>query len=78
MVKLELLKNTMRLIHLQAYHKKKFKQELQQQRQQRMQMSRSGPKPSAEERERLRKQQQEIAITAWCKHEESHLGNFER
>ena len=54
MVKLELLKNTMRLIHLQAYHKKKFKQEQQQQRQQRMQQTRGtqGPKLSLEERER--------------------------
>ena len=29
-IKLELLRNTMRLIHLQAYHKKKFKLEQQQ------------------------------------------------
>ena len=36
-IKLELLRNTMRLIHLQAYHKKKFKQEQQLARQQRMQ-----------------------------------------
>ena len=40
-IKLELLRNTMRLIHLQAYHKKKFKQEQQALRQQRMQQLRS-------------------------------------
>ncbi|KAL1510977.1 hypothetical protein AB1Y20_005802 [Prymnesium parvum] len=79
-IKLELIKNTMRLIHLQAYHKKKFRQERQQQRQQRMQQTRSmqGPKLSLEERERLRRQHQEIALLAWAKHEEQCLGNFER
>lgn len=79
-IKLELLRNTMRLIHLQAYHKKKFKQEQQALRQQRMQQLRGshGPKPTIEDRERLRKQQQEIAQAAWVKHEEAALGNFER
>lgn len=79
-IKLELLRNTMRLIHLQAYHKKKFKQEQQALRQQRMQQLRGshGPKPTIEDRERLRRQQQEIAQAAWVKHEEAALGNFER
>ena len=79
-IKLELLRNTMRLIHLQAYHKKKFKQEQQQLRQQRMQQGRGSgaPKLSIEERERLRRQQQEIAQQAWVKHEDACMGNFER
>ena len=68
-IKLELLRNTMRLIHLQAYHKKKFKQEQQALRQQRMQQLRGshGPKPTIEDRERLRTQQQEIAQVAWMR-----------
>lgn len=81
MVKLELIRNTMRLIHLQAYHKKKFKQEQQQARQQRMQQGRGAKgeaRPSLEDRERLRSQQKEIAHAAYAKHEETALGNFER
>ena len=47
----------MQLLHLHAYHKKKFKQEQQQQRQNRMQQR--GPKKSGSLEERLHEQQQQ-------------------
>ena len=76
MVKLELIRNTMRIVHLYPYHKRKFKQEQQAQWQQRMQ--RKEAKPTREEQERLRKQLKERAQDMMQKHEEAWMGNFER
>ena len=57
MVKLELIRNTMRLLHLYPYHKRSFRKEQQAEWQARMQKlagSKKAAKPSREETERAR------------------------
>ena len=71
MVKLELIRNTMRLLHLYPYHKKTFKKEQQAEWQARMQRAAKDKKelkPSREEQEKGRALQREKAAKVMEKH----------
>ena len=71
MVKLELIRNTMRLLHLYPYHKKTFKKEQQAEWQARMQRAAKDKKelkPSREEQEKGRALQREKAAKVREKH----------
>ena len=75
-VKLELIRNTMRLLHLYPYHKKTFKKEQQAEWQARMQKAgkdKKEVKPSREEQEKGRALQREKAAKLMEKHEDQWM-----